>query len=175
MSPLHNQSEHPLSQTTQITSLPSCRPNGLNYTDTHTSCLHYEMCSQGERIGLGQPLTSLLLIYGFNISHASKLLPRSSSLQTLSWSYPGSPFKLRCKAEKSVLNNHNLKHLMTKNVVNTFVCPVSYWTIHYFWQHAVTKHEFSFQFLNLCRHTISKRKRKCFHCSLKGRSVSDLV
>lgn len=116
MSPLHDQSEHPLSQTRQFTSLPSCRPNGLNYTDIHTSCLHYEMCSQGERIWLGQPLTSLLLIYGFNTLHPSKLLPGSGSLHTLSlsWSYPGSPFTPRCEAEKSVLNNRNLKHLVTK-------------------------------------------------------------
>lgn len=90
------------------------------------------MCSQGERIWLGQPLTSLLLIYGFNTLHASKLLPRSSSLQTLplSWSYPGSPFKLRCKAEKSVLNNHNLKHLMTKTSSEYLCLPskiLSYW------------------------------------------------
>lgn len=119
---------------------------------------------------------SPLLIYGFNTSHASKLLPRSSSLQTLtlSWSYPGSPFKLRCKAEKSVLNNHNLSISWQRLVVNTFVCTVSYWTIDYFQQRITTKHEF-FWFLYLYTHTLSKRKRKYFHCSLKGRSVSDLV
>lgn len=113
MPPLHNQSKHPLSQTT---SLLSCRPSGLNYSDIHSFCLPCEMCIQGEGVWLGHLLTSLLLTYGFNTLHAFKLLPRCSSLQTLplSWSYLGSPFKLRCKAEKSVLNNHNLKHLMRK-------------------------------------------------------------
>lgn len=40
MSPLHNQSKHPLSQTT---SLLSCRPSGLNYSDIHSFCLPCEM------------------------------------------------------------------------------------------------------------------------------------